>query len=258
VTPVDHRRAPNRASHRNAASPRTDSSTGRDEQPVSRHEPSHSAQSENRPAGRAEARAARKKPNRSHSAVGAAIVAGVAMVATVAFIITNGTSSSPSADESLPPLPAASAPVSAPAQAKQSANPAPAASTAKADRKPPAATKTAAPPNTGPASPAFKRGQWIAVLDTYPTDAGLEADKLAKNLAAKLIAEGVPAKALWARGQYPGLASSSGVAVSDAWVVYLGPSPSSEGALDLCLAPKTQKAYTNAACPTYEPASSLG
>ncbi|TCO14990.1 hypothetical protein EV644_119103 [Kribbella orskensis] len=183
-------------------------------------------------------------------------MAGAAMVATFAFIITNGTSSSPPADESQPPLPAASTPVSAPP--KQSAKPAPAASTAKADRKPPATVKSAAPPNTGPVSPAFKRGQWIAVLDTYPTDAGLEADTLAKNLAAKLIAEGVPAKALWAKGQYPGLASSSGVAVSDAWVVYLGPSSTSEGALDLCLAPKTQQAYTNAACPTYEPASSLG
>ena len=234
VTPVDHRRAPNRAPH---ASRPEHGPTGRAE-------------------GRAAARAARKKSNRSHSAVGAAIVAGAAMVATFVFIITNGTSSSPPADESQPPLPAASTPVSAPP--KQSVKPAPAASTAKADRKPSATVKSAAPPNTGAESPVFKRGQWIAVLDTYPTDAGLEADKLAKNLAARLIAKGVPAKALWAKGQYPGLASSSGVAVSDAWVVYLGPSSTSEGALDLCLAPKTQQAYTNAACPTYEPASSLG
>jgi hypothetical protein len=234
VTPVDHPRPPDRASH--ASRPE--------------HGPAGRAE------GRAAARTARKRSKRSHSAVGAAIVAGAAMVATFAFIITNGTSSSPPADESQPPLPAASTPVSAPP--KQSVKPAPAASTAKADRKPAATVKSAAPPNTGPVSPAFKRGQWIAVLDTYPTDAGLEADTLAKNLAAKLIAQGVPAKALWAKGQYPGLASSSGVAVSDAWVVYLGPSSTSEGALDLCLAPKTQQAYTNAACPTYEPASSLG
>jgi len=178
------------------------------------------------------------------------------MVATFAFIITNGTSSSPTADDSLPPVPLASSPAAAPP--KQSSNPAPAASTAKADRKPATTAKSSAQPNTGPVSPAFKRGQWIAVLDTYPTDAGLEADKLAKKLAATLIAKGVPAKALWAKGQYPGLASSSGVPVSDAWVVYLGPSSSSEGALGLCLAPQTQKAYTNAACPTYEPATSLG
>ena len=205
-----------------------------------------------------------RKAQRSHAAVGAAIVASAAMVAVFAFILTKG---SPSTTEdglrmgAVPNDSAASAP------AAGSEEPSPSANSSKADRKPPAAgatvpsakaERTSAPVNTGPESPAFKRGQWIAVLDKYPTDVGLEADQLAKNTAAKLIAAGVPAKAMLVDGQYPGIANSSMEPVTDTWVVYLGPGTTSAQMEDLCSAPKTQRAYNSPACPTYEPAVAPG
>ncbi len=207
--------------------------------------------------------AAGRKPNRSHSAIGAAVVAGAAMVAAFAFILTNGSSDS-TTDDSIRTgsLPNASAPAVQP-----SSNPTPAAS-GKADRKPPAGktapgksttstrtTKSAAPPNTGSQSPTFRRGQWIAVIDSYPTDAGMPADQLARTLAAKMIAAGVPAKALLANGQYPGLANSSFEPISNTWIVYVGPFSSADAANALCVSSKTQQAYgTLPACPTHEPA----
>jgi hypothetical protein len=112
--------------------------------------------------------------------------------------------------------------------------------------------------NTGAESPAFKRGQWIVQIDKYPTDAGMDADQVAKALAAKLIKAGVPAKAMLVNGQYPGIANSSMEPVTDTWLVYLGPGTSSEQMLNLCSAPKTQSAYQNSACPTYEPAAAPG
>ena len=116
-------------------------------------------------------------------------------------------------------------------------------------------TTSAALPNTGQTSPAFKRGQWIAVLDTYPTDAGLEADQLARQLAAKLIKAGVPARAMLANGQYPGIANSSLEPVTSTWIVYLGPVASAQTALTICQAPQTQRVHDSPACPTYEPAA---
>ncbi|WP_026163481.1 SPOR domain-containing protein [Kribbella catacumbae] len=216
---------------------------------------------ERRAATRAAGRSARKKSKRSHSAVGAAIVAGAAMVATFAFILTNGGSSTPQTSDNPPPVvaPQTSAP---PASASPSGNPAPAASTVKADRKPPVAPVTTAAttttPNTGPQSPVFRRGQWIAVIDKYPTDAGMEADQLAKQLAGKMIAAGVPARAMLLNGQYPGVANSNLQAETGAWVVYLGPFKSAEAALNVCQEPKTQQAYGSLACPTYEPAAAPG
>lgn len=198
-------------------------------------------------------RAARKKPNRSHSAIGAAVVAGAAMVAAFAFILTNG-NSTPTTDDRLrtEPVPPVTTPSVVP-----SADPAPSIDASKADRNPNAA-KPATPvtPNTGPESPTFRRGQWIAVLDTYPADVGMDAGVLAKNLAAKLIAAGVPAKAMLANGQYPGLANSSLEPIRATWIVYLGPTSSSAAAIDVCSSPKTQKAYgSQPVCPTYEPAT---
>ncbi len=243
--PGDSRAAHSRAHHaRNVRSGgRTDQATP----PVSHsHRATHGA--------------VKKKPNRSHSAVGAAIVAGAAMVATFAFILTNGNSTPPTGEGSLPPavVPESSAP-QAPAQ-EPSANPAPAASTAKADRKPPppkpvAKPTTEAAPNTGKDSPTFEPGQWIAVLDTYPTDAGLPADHLAKELAGKLIKAGVPARAMLTDGQYPGIANSRQKPIADTWMVYIGPASSAADALTVCQAPKTQQAYDSPACPTYEPAT---
>lgn len=237
MTPVDHRRPPTRAARRHHS--------------PSRHRETPAEQP--------------RKAQRSHSAIGASIVAAAAMLAVFAFILTRGPSG-PTTDDGLR-TGAVPNGVAAPAEgaATSSPDPEPSAGTAKADRKPPPST-AAAPKlrattpavNTGPTSPAFKRGQWIAVLDKYPTDVGLEADTLAKGTAAKLIAAGVPAKAMLVNGQYPGLADSSMEPMTDSWVVYLGPGTSSEQVLDLCSAPKTQKAYRNPACPTYEPAAAPG
>jgi hypothetical protein len=205
-----------------------------------------------------------RKPNRSHSAIGAAVVAGAAMVAAFAFILTNGSSNPSTTDNSIRTgsLPQGSAPAVQP-----SSDPTPAAS-GKADRKPPAGktapgksttssrtTNSVATPNTGSQSPTFRRGQWIAVIDSYPTDAGMPADQLARTLAAKMIAAGVPAKALLANGQYPGLANSSFEPISNTWFVYVGPFPTADAANALCVSAKTQQAYgTLPACPTHEPA----
>jgi len=189
------------------------------------------------------------RPNRSRSAIGAAVVAGAAMAAAFAFILTNG-ASDPADDAGL-----RSGRDTATSTAPPSTDPAPSVNTSKADRKPPAAKPTPPPPNTGAESPAFRTGQFIAVLDSYPTDAGMAADQLAKNLAAKLIAAGVPAKAMLASGQYPGLSTSDHNPMSDIWLVYLGPTKSVETALDLCASPKTQNVHRNVACPTYEPAA---
>ncbi len=217
---------------------------------------------ERRAATRAAGRSARKKSKRSHSAVGAAIVATAAMVATFAFILTNGNSTPPQTGANPPPVvaPETSAP---PVSASPSGNPAPAAAnTAKNDRKPPVAAETTAAttvaPNTGPQSPVFKRGQWIAVIDMYPTDAGMEADQLAKQLAGKLIAAGVPARAMLLNGQYAGIANSNLVPETGAWAVYLGPFKTAEDALNVCQAKKTQDTYSSLACPTYEPAAKAG
>ncbi|MEU0094986.1 hypothetical protein [Kribbella sp. NPDC006257] len=229
MTHLDHRKPPARAARRNAPT-------------------SHGS--------------GRKKANRSHSAIGAAVVAGAAMVAAFAFILTNGRSDSTDDSIRTGSLPQASTPAVQP-----SSNPTPAAS-GKADRKPPAGktapgkstastrtTTSATPPDTGSQSPVFRRGQWIAVVDSYPTDAGIPADQLARSLAAKMIAAGVPAKALLANGQYPGLANSNLEPTINTWIVYVGPFPSADAANALCVSTKTQQAYGSLpACPTHEPA----
>lgn len=190
----------------------------------------------------------RRKPKRSHSAVGASIVAGAAMAAVFAYILTNGGSASDDAGSPPPVVVTTTSAVPTPDKA-------PSINATKADRKPPVSTTSAPPPNTGPTSPVFQRGQWIAILDTYPTDAGMDADQLAKNLAGKLIAAGVPAKAMLADGQYPGLADSDLLPFRDTWIVYVGPTGSSESAAGICESPKTLKAFPGPACATYEPAT---
>jgi hypothetical protein len=220
-------------------------------------------------AGHGASHSGRTKSKRSHAAVGAAIVAGTAMVATFAFILTNG-NSSPSPQSGANPVPAPQ--TSAPPKTKSAAAAPAAVNTAKADRKPPAAkpsapkpstaktteTRTSATPNTGPSTPVFRRGQWIAVLDKYPTDAGMDAEQLAKQLAAKLIAAGVPGRAMLLNGQYPGIANSNLEPETGEWVVYLAALPSAEAALNVCQAPKTQATHPNIACPVYEPAAKPG
>ncbi|ONI76520.1 hypothetical protein BWI15_04210 [Kribbella sp. ALI-6-A] len=193
------------------------------------------------------------RPKRSHAAVGAAVVAVTAVIGTLAFVLTNG--SSPEAGSGTGTSRDSVAP-----SAPGGNDPAPAApSTAKNGRKPAVpssetSTTTSTTPNTGPESPTFRAGQWIVVLDTYPTDAGMAADQLAKSLAGKLINSGVPARALRASGQYPGLADAGGDPMTDTWIVYLGPATSSAAAVNACSSPKVQKVHANNACPSYEPA----
>ena len=104
--------------------------------------------------------------------------------------------------------------------------------------------------DTGPTAPKFKKGQWIAVLDKYPANAGQGA----KDAAAKITRAGIPAKAMLADGQYPGLANSSLTPITGTWIVYLGPGTSSAQVLNLCQDPRTQAVYPTP-CPTYEPAA---
>jgi len=194
----------------------------------------------------------KKQPQRSRAAVGAAIVATAAIATVSTIILTKGGADAPVDDG----IRAAAVPDSPASTPTPSAHPTVAS---KADRKPPASRSAAKPtdtatPDTGPDSPRFKRGQWIAVLDKYDSDTGLDAAQLAKDTAAKIIAAGVPAKAMLVNGQYPGVANSSGEPLLGTWVVYLGPGTSSTQMLNLCSAPKTQRAYSSPACPTYEPA----
>ncbi|GAA1558440.1 hypothetical protein GCM10009804_14060 [Kribbella hippodromi] len=177
-----------------------------------------------------------------------------------AFILTRGTSTDPPADS-----------LRMGTDSEAAAAPSTDGGTTKADRKPPVSApkttvkaQTTTPPttppavNTGPVSPKFKRGDWIAVLDKYPTDVGLDAGQAAKDTATKLSRAGVPAKAMLVNGQYPGLTNSSLTPVTATWVVYLGPGTSSEQMLNLCLDPRTQRIYPSPACPTYEPAATRG
>ncbi|WP_157979813.1 hypothetical protein [Kribbella monticola] len=182
------------------------------------------------------------------------------MVAAFAFILTNGNSQT--TDDGIR---TGSEPQPTPSVLQPSNNAGPTLASGKADRKPPVGktatskattAKPPATPNTGSESPTFRRGQWIAVVDSVQADAGVAADQLAKGLAAKLIAAGVPAKALLASGQYPGLANSSFEPIRGTWIVYIGPVSSADAANALCVSPKTQKAVgTLPACPTYEPAT---
>ncbi|TDD28460.1 hypothetical protein E1218_07190 [Kribbella turkmenica] len=189
-------------------------------------------------------------------------MAAAAMIAVFALILTRG-SSAPPTDEGLRIGAAVDGGAAAPAPTvpTRSSDPSPSVNTAKADRKPPAssaAPKTTAQPtltpDTGPDSPVFRRGQWIVVMEKYPTDVGMDAEGLARATAVRMITAGVPAKAMLVDGQYPGIANSSMEPVTDTWIVYLGPGRSSAQMLDQCSAPKTQAAHSNSACPTFEPA----
>ncbi|NUR94995.1 MAG: hypothetical protein HOV67_07000 [Kribbellaceae bacterium] len=206
----------------------------------------------------------KRKAQRSRSAVSAGIVAGLALTAVFGYILTRGSAEGPAADG----LRMGSGTDNGAAAPAQSAT----GSATKGDRKPPVAattkptvtqpstqpstkastkaqTVTPPPVNTGPTSPKFKHGQWIAVLDKYPAD----AEQSARDTATRVTRAGIPAKAMFVNGQYPGLTDSSLTPVTGTWVVYLGPGSSSAQILNLCQDPRTQAAYSSA-CPTYEPA----
>ncbi|MEU4197277.1 hypothetical protein AB0E69_35635 [Kribbella sp. NPDC026611] len=244
MTPVDHRRPPARAARRQQKSPGRPAAT-----PAQR------------PAPRSEQRSARKA-QRSHSAIGAAIVAAAAMVAIFAFILTRGSSQDPPAD-GLRLGSGADVGAAGPAAPASSSEP----NTTKADRNPPASAKSAPratkpqvstpPVDTGPVSPKFRPGQWIVVLEKYTADVG-DAEKAARDTATKLSKGGIPAKAMLVNGQYPGMVNSSWEPVTNTWFVYLGPGTTSKQVLNQCSDTRTQRLYSNPACPTYEPAVRAG
>ncbi|TCC32314.1 hypothetical protein [Kribbella sindirgiensis] len=222
-----------------------------------RKPPARAARRQQRPAARRSSPEARpRKAQRSHSAVGAAIVASLAIVAVFAFILTRGTPSDSPADGLRMGSGTDNGAAAAPAEPTGGTT----GTASKADRKPPTSAAAPSPSvkaqattppavNTGPTSPKFKQNQWIAVLDKYPADAG----QMAKDTAAKITRAGIPAKAMLVNGQYPGITNSSLAPVTGTWLVYLGPGTSSEQLSDLCLDPRTQAAYQSA-CATYEPA----
>ena len=198
----------------------------------------------------------KRKKQRSRSAVSAGIVAGLALAAVFGYILTRGSAEGPAADG----LRMGSGTDTGAAAPAQSAT----GTATKGDRKPPVAattkptvtepstkaqTVTPPPVDTGPTSPKFKHGQWIAVLDKYPAD----AEQSPRDTATRITRAGIPAKAMLVNGQYPGLTDSSLTPVTGTWVVYLGPGASSAQMLNLCQDPRTQAAYPSA-CPTYEPA----
>ncbi|TCN34601.1 fibronectin type III domain protein [Kribbella orskensis] len=106
---------------------------------------------------------------------------------------------------------------------------------------------------TGPDSPAFAAGQWIALVDSYPAGSGV-AEQTARDLAARLKAGGVPAQVLNATGQYPGLTNTSRQPLRDAWVVYVGPAGAADQAATLCRSEAARKVFPGAACITFQPA----
>ena len=268
MTPVDHRKPPARAVRREQKiAARRNESTRPDSASPHSHSGRHgSTAPRSHSTRRADPESARpRKVQRSHSAIGAAIVTAAAVAAVCGFILTRGSSPEPPAD-GLRMGSGTDSGAAAPAAPATSAG----GNATKADRQPPAssavpkaapktAPKTSTPPpvNTGPASPKFKRGQWIAVLDKYPTDV-VDADQLAKNTATKISRAGIPAKAMLVDGQYPGLTNSSLEPVTGTWVVYLGPGSSSAQMLNLCSDSRTQAVYPSPACPTYEPAAAPG
>ncbi|TCM43716.1 hypothetical protein [Kribbella sp. VKM Ac-2568] len=112
---------------------------------------------------------------------------------------------------------------------------------------------SSAGPTTGPDSPAFAAGQWIALVDSYPAGSGV-AEQTARDLAAQLKAGGVAAQVLNAAGQYPGLTNAARQPLRDAWVVYVGPVGAADQAATLCRSEAVRKVRSGAACIAFQPA----
>ncbi|MFC5263935.1 hypothetical protein ACFPJ1_17630 [Kribbella qitaiheensis] len=105
----------------------------------------------------------------------------------------------------------------------------------------------------GPDAPSFTPGGWIAVLELLPGATG-NAERTAKELAAKLKGDGVDAKVLHATGQYQGLTmADKKTRLADVWVVYLGPTASRDQAVATCQSEKVQEVHPTQ-CLLYEPA----
>jgi hypothetical protein len=106
----------------------------------------------------------------------------------------------------------------------------------------------------GPDSPVFAPGQWVAVVELYPTDAGISAETHARDLARQLASAGVPSGVLRARGQYPGLTNQAGQPLNNAWVVYVGPGPNPDQVQGPCT-DKAPKIDPTALCAPRQPAT---
>lgn len=87
----------------------------------------------------------------------------------------------------------------------------------------------------GADSPVFAAGQWVAVVELYPTDNGVTSEDAARDLAGRLATAGMPSGVLLARGQYPGIIDPNGVPLRNAWVVYIGPGTSADQVQRLCI-----------------------
>ena len=110
------------------------------------------------------------------------------------------------------------------------------------------------PVSPGADSPAFAAGQWVAVVELYPTDDGVTAENAARDLARRLATAGVPSGVLLARGQYPGITDPNNLPLKNAWAVYIGPGTSPDQVQGLCL-DKAKKIDSLALCAPRQPAT---
>ena len=95
-------------------------------------------------------------------------------------------------------------------------------------------SSTVAPATSSGAKPApFGAKDWIAVVNDPFLAAQSGAQAAAQSAAAALAQAGVPAKVLFT-GDYPGLLVLGIHPVNPAYLVYLGPSPSRDAALQSC------------------------
>jgi hypothetical protein len=106
----------------------------------------------------------------------------------------------------------------------------------------------------GADSPLFVAGQWVAVVELFPTDAGISAETAARDLAQQLAAAGLPSGVLRANGQYAGLIDTNHVRLNNVWVVYVGPGSSPDQVQGAC-SDKAKKIDPRALCAPRQPAT---
>lgn len=106
----------------------------------------------------------------------------------------------------------------------------------------------------GADSPVFVAGQWVAVVELFPTDAGISAENAARDLARRLATAGLPSGVILARGQYPGLIDTNHAPLNNVWVVYVGPRGSPDQVQGPC-SDTAKKIDPSALCAPRQPAT---
>jgi hypothetical protein len=106
----------------------------------------------------------------------------------------------------------------------------------------------------GADSPVFAPGDWVAVVELFPTDAGVTSEDTARDLARRLAAAGLQSGVLRARGQYPGVVGTNNLPLNNAWVVYIGPGDSPDQLQGDC-SDKAKQIDPNAICAPRQPAT---